>query len=91
MPKIRENLYVCIFNSRCTFLLSLHVCNFMSFFQQVYLYGNHLSELSIDLMPWSKLKILGMTMNYWLCNCDLANIVTTQGAGEKFKPHEIPV
>lgn len=41
-------------------------------------------------MPWSKLETLGMTKNNWLCNCGLANIVTTQKAGEKFKPNEIP-
>ncbi|XP_026317468.1 leucine-rich repeat-containing protein let-4-like isoform X2 [Hyposmocoma kahamanoa] len=58
---------------------------------EVYLNDNHLSELSTDLMPWSKLEILGMTKNNWLCNCDLADIVTTQKAGEKFKPKDIPV
>ncbi|XP_053607280.1 toll-like receptor Tollo isoform X2 [Plodia interpunctella] len=58
--------------------------------KEIYLDDNNLSELSPDLMPWNKLEILGMTGNNWLCNCDLANIITTQGAGSKFKPSEIP-
>ncbi|KAJ2945920.1 hypothetical protein O0L34_g4835 [Tuta absoluta] len=58
---------------------------------EVYLEDNNLSELSTDLMPWSKLEILDMTGNTWLCNCDLANIVTTQGAGEKFRADHIPL
>ncbi|CAG5031854.1 unnamed protein product [Parnassius apollo] len=58
--------------------------------KEVYLDDNNLSELSTDLMPWSKLEILGMTGNNWLCNCDLANIITKQEAGAKFKPGEIP-
>ncbi|XP_028161735.1 chondroadherin [Ostrinia nubilalis] len=58
--------------------------------KEVYLDDNNLSELSTDLMPWDKLEILGMTGNSWLCNCDLANIVTAQGAGKKFKFGEIP-
>ncbi|XP_013199689.1 phospholipase A2 inhibitor beta [Amyelois transitella] len=58
--------------------------------KEVYLDDNNLSELSTDLMPWSKLEILGMTGNNWLCNCDLANIITGQGASSKFKPGEIP-
>ncbi|XP_050346326.1 TLR4 interactor with leucine rich repeats-like [Nymphalis io] len=58
--------------------------------KEVYLDDNNLSELSIDLLPWDKLEVLGMTGNSWLCNCDLANIVTKQDAGSKFKPGEIP-
>ncbi|KAL0892897.1 hypothetical protein ABMA27_014580 [Loxostege sticticalis] len=58
--------------------------------KEVYLDDNNLSELSTDLMPWEKLETLGMTGNNWLCNCDLANIVTAQGAGKKFKFGEIP-
>ncbi|XP_063618568.1 phospholipase A2 inhibitor beta-like [Cydia splendana] len=58
--------------------------------KEVYLDDNNLSELSTDLMPWGKLEILGMTNNDWLCNCDLANIVTKQEAGTKFKSGEIP-
>lgn len=58
--------------------------------KEVYLDDNDLSELSSDLMPWAKLDILGMTGNNWLCNCDLADIVTIQKAGTKFKPGEIP-
>lgn len=58
--------------------------------REVYLDDNNLSELSTDLMPWNKLEILGMSGNNWLCNCDLANIVTKQGAGSKFKSDEIP-
>ncbi|KAM3964551.1 osteomodulin [Aphomia sociella] len=58
--------------------------------QEVYLDDNDLSELSTDLLPWNKLEVLGMMDNSWLCNCDLANIVTTQGAGLKFKQGEIP-
>ncbi|XP_049869114.1 chondroadherin-like isoform X1 [Pectinophora gossypiella] len=57
---------------------------------EVHLDDNNLSELSSDLMPWSKLVLLGMSGNNWLCNCDLANIVTKQGAGQKFKEDEIP-
>ncbi|CAK1547081.1 unnamed protein product [Leptosia nina] len=58
--------------------------------KEVYLDDNNLSELSTDLMPWSKLEVLGMTGNSWLCNCDLANIVTKQEAGSKFRTGEIP-
>ncbi|KAI8435788.1 hypothetical protein MSG28_004016, partial [Choristoneura fumiferana] len=58
--------------------------------KEVYLDNNNLSELSPDLMPWSKLEILSMTNNDWLCNCDLADIVTNQEAGTKFKSGEIP-
>ncbi|XP_046979104.1 TLR4 interactor with leucine rich repeats-like [Vanessa cardui] len=58
--------------------------------KEVYLDDNNLSELSTDLLPWDKLEVLGMTGNHWLCNCDLANIVTKQDAGSKFKPGEIP-
>ncbi|CAH2037730.1 unnamed protein product, partial [Iphiclides podalirius] len=58
--------------------------------KEVYLDDNNLSELSTDLMPWNKLDILGMTGNSWLCNCDLANIVTKQEAGTKFKGGDIP-
>lgn len=58
--------------------------------KEVYLDDNDLSELSPDLMPWNKLETLGMTGNNWLCNCDLANIVTRQEAGTKFKPGDIP-
>ncbi|KAG6445885.1 chondroadherin isoform X2 [Manduca sexta] len=58
--------------------------------KEVYLDDNNLSELSADLMPWNKLETLGMTGNNWLCNCDLANIVTRQGAGTKFRPGDIP-
>ncbi|XP_021183315.1 phospholipase A2 inhibitor beta [Helicoverpa armigera] len=58
--------------------------------KEVYLDDNYLSELSPDLMPWNKLEILGMTGNNWLCNCDLANIVTKQEAGTKFQIGEIP-
>ncbi|XP_075973353.1 tsukushi-like isoform X2 [Anticarsia gemmatalis] len=58
--------------------------------KEVYLDDNNLSELSPDLMPWKRLEILGMTGNNWLCNCDLANIVTKQGAGTRFKSDEIP-
>ncbi|XP_026750455.2 chondroadherin-like [Galleria mellonella] len=58
--------------------------------KEVYLDDNHLNELSTDLLPWNKLEVLGMTGNNWLCNCDLNNIVTSQGAGTKFKPGEIP-
>ncbi|CAH2106553.1 unnamed protein product [Euphydryas editha] len=58
--------------------------------KEVYLDDNNLSELSTDLLPWDKLEVLGMTGNNWLCNCDLANIVTKQNAGSKFKPGEIP-
>ncbi|XP_072932110.1 uncharacterized protein [Epargyreus clarus] len=58
--------------------------------KEVYLDENNLSELSTDLMPWNKLDVLGMTGNNWLCNCDLANIVTKQEAGTKFKVGEIP-
>ncbi|XP_026488240.2 chondroadherin-like [Vanessa tameamea] len=58
--------------------------------KEVYLDDNNLSELSTDLLPWDKLEVLGMTGNRWLCNCDLANIVTKQDAGSKFKPGEIP-
>ncbi|XP_052740263.1 phospholipase A2 inhibitor beta-like [Bicyclus anynana] len=58
--------------------------------KEVYLNDNNLSELSTDLLPWNKLDVLGMSGNNWLCNCDLANIVTTQEAGTKFKPGEIP-
>lgn len=58
---------------------------------QVHLDDNDLSELSTDLMPWTQLEVLGMTGNKWLCNCDLANIVTGQGAGKKFKQDEIPL
>lgn len=56
----------------------------------MYLDDNNLSELSPDLMPWSKLDVLGMTGNSWLCNCDLVNIVNKQGAGDKFKSDEVP-
>ena len=62
----------------------------LSYVQQVYLDNNYLSELSTDLMPWNKLEILGMTGNNWLCNCELANIVTKQEAGTKFQIGEIP-
>ncbi|XP_045772075.1 phospholipase A2 inhibitor beta-like [Maniola jurtina] len=58
--------------------------------KEVYLDDNKLSELSTDLLPWNKLEVLGMTGNKWLCNCDLANIVTKQEAGTKFKTGEIP-
>ncbi|XP_026725125.1 protein artichoke-like isoform X2 [Trichoplusia ni] len=58
--------------------------------KEVYLDDNNLSELSTDLMPWNKLEILGMTGNSWLCNCDLADIVTKQEAGTKFQAGEIP-
>ncbi|CAH2268987.1 chondroadherin-like [Pararge aegeria] len=58
--------------------------------KEVYLDDNNLSELSTDLLPWNKLEVLGMTGNNWLCNCDLANIVTNQEAGTKFKAGEIP-
>ncbi|KAJ0177103.1 hypothetical protein K1T71_007112 [Dendrolimus kikuchii] len=58
--------------------------------KEVYLDDNNLSELSTDLMPWSELETLGMTGNNWLCNCDLADIVTTQGAGTKFKAGDVP-
>ncbi|XP_045448816.1 chondroadherin-like [Melitaea cinxia] len=58
--------------------------------EEVYLDDNNLSELPTDLLPWDKLKVLGMTGNSWLCNCDLANIVTKQHAGIKFKPGETP-
>lgn len=58
--------------------------------KEVYLDDNNLSELSPDLMPWSKLDVLGMTGNSWLCNCDLVNIVNKQGAGDKFKSDEVP-
>ncbi|CAH0667547.1 unnamed protein product [Chilo suppressalis] len=58
--------------------------------KEVYLDDNDLSEISPDLMPWTKLDTLGMTGNNWLCNCDLADIVTLQGAGEKFKTGESP-
>lgn len=58
--------------------------------KEVYLDDNNLSELSTDLLPWDKLEVLGMSGNNWLCNCDLANIVTIQGAGSKFRPGEIP-
>ncbi|GBP40546.1 Leucine-rich repeat-containing protein 4B [Eumeta japonica] len=59
--------------------------------KEVYLNNNDLSELPTDLMPWSKLDTLGFSGNSWLCNCDLVNIVTEQGAGKKFKPDEIPM
>ncbi|CAH0750958.1 unnamed protein product [Diatraea saccharalis] len=58
--------------------------------KEVYLDDNDLSEISPDLMPWDKLDTLGMTGNSWLCNCDLADVVTRQGAGHKFKTGEIP-
>ncbi|XP_050670751.1 chondroadherin-like [Leptidea sinapis] len=58
--------------------------------KEVYLDDNNLSELSTDLMPWNKLETLGMTGNSWLCNCDLANIITKQNAGTKFRTGEIP-
>ncbi|XP_038212297.1 chondroadherin-like [Zerene cesonia] len=58
--------------------------------KEVYLDDNNLSELATDLMPWNKLEVLGMTGNSWLCNCDLANIVTKQEAGSKFRTGEIP-
>ncbi|XP_045535651.1 phospholipase A2 inhibitor beta-like [Papilio machaon] len=58
--------------------------------KEVYIDDNNLSELSADLMPWSKLEILGMTGNSWLCNCDLAEIITKQEAGNKFKDGDIP-
>ncbi|CAH0719481.1 unnamed protein product, partial [Brenthis ino] len=58
--------------------------------KEVYLDDNNLSELPTDLLPWDKVEVLGMTGNSWLCNCDLADIVTKQGAGSKFKPGEIP-
>ncbi|KAI5651752.1 leucine rich repeat domain-containing protein [Phthorimaea operculella] len=59
--------------------------------REVYIEDNNLSELSTDLMPWGKLEKLDMTGNSWLCNCDLANIVVTQGAGQKFKEDHIPL
>ncbi|XP_022123640.2 carboxypeptidase N subunit 2-like isoform X1 [Pieris rapae] len=58
--------------------------------KEVYLDDNNLSELSTDLMPWNRLAVLGMTGNNWLCNCDLANIVTKQEASTKFKPGKVP-
>ncbi|KAL4709901.1 hypothetical protein ACJJTC_003864 [Scirpophaga incertulas] len=58
--------------------------------KEVYMDDNNLSELSPDLMPWTKLDALGLTGNSWLCNCELINIVTIQKAGQKFKYGEIP-
>ncbi|XP_059045375.1 leucine-rich repeat neuronal protein 3-like [Achroia grisella] len=58
--------------------------------KEIYMDNNGLSEVSIDLLPWNKLDVLGMTGNRWLCNCELYNIVTSQGAGTKFKPGDIP-
>lgn len=57
---------------------------------QLYLDDNNLSELPVDLIPWDKVEVLGMTGNEWLCNCDLANIVINKKAGQKFKAGEIP-
>lgn len=58
--------------------------------KEVYLDDNNLRELPVDLMPWEKLEVLGMTGNDWLCNCDLANIIITQSAGKKFNKDEVP-
>ncbi|CAG9584482.1 unnamed protein product [Danaus chrysippus] len=58
--------------------------------KEVYLDENNLSELPTDLLQWNRLEVLGMSGNNWLCNCDLADIVTRQEAGTKFKSEEVP-